>query len=34
MAILRRFTKYEPVDSIALRERIAVRLLDAGRYVV
>jgi alkylation response protein AidB-like acyl-CoA dehydrogenase len=34
MAILRRFTKYEPVDSIALRGRIAERLLDAGRYVV
>ena len=34
MAILRRFTKYEPVDSIALRRRIAERLLDAGRYVV
>jgi alkylation response protein AidB-like acyl-CoA dehydrogenase len=34
MAVLRRFTKYEPVDSIALRGRIAERLLDAGRYVV
>ena len=34
MAILRRFAKYEPVDTIALRERIAERLLDAGRYVV
>jgi len=34
MAILRRFVKYEPVDTIALRERIAERLLNAGRYVV
>jgi alkylation response protein AidB-like acyl-CoA dehydrogenase len=34
MAILRRFAKYDPVDSIALRRRIADRLLDAGRYVV
>ena len=34
MAILRRFAKYEPVDSIALRHRIAERLLNAGRYVV
>jgi butyryl-CoA dehydrogenase len=34
MAILRRFAKYDPVDTIALRERIAERLLNAGRYVV
>ena len=34
MAVLRRFAKYEPVDSIALRRRIAERLLAAGRYVV
>ena len=34
MAILRRFTKYEPVDSIVLRRRIAERLLEAGRYLV
>ncbi len=34
MAILRRFAKHEPVDTIALRERIAERLLGAGRYVV
>ncbi|HWQ54403.1 MAG TPA: acyl-CoA dehydrogenase family protein [Bryobacteraceae bacterium] len=32
MAVLRRFTKYDPVDAIALRRRIAGRLLDAGRY--
>jgi alkylation response protein AidB-like acyl-CoA dehydrogenase len=34
MAVLRRFAKYEPVDSVALRRRIAERLLAAGRYVV
>jgi alkylation response protein AidB-like acyl-CoA dehydrogenase len=34
MAVLRRFTKYEPVDAIALRRRIAERLLSAGRYIV
>jgi alkylation response protein AidB-like acyl-CoA dehydrogenase len=34
MVILRRFAKYEQVDSIALRRRIAERLLDAGRYLV
>jgi len=34
LAVLRRFTRYEPVDSIALRRRIAGRLLEAGRYVV
>jgi alkylation response protein AidB-like acyl-CoA dehydrogenase len=34
MAVLRRFAKYDPVDSVALRRRIADRLLAAGRYVV
>ncbi len=34
MAVLRRFTKYEPVDAVALRRRIAGRVLDAGRYIV
>jgi len=34
MAVLRRFAKYEPVDSVAVRRRIAERLLAAGRYVV
>lgn len=34
LAILRRFTKFEPPDSIALRRRIAERLLEAGRYIV
>ncbi|MDQ6665589.1 MAG: acyl-CoA dehydrogenase family protein [Acidobacteriota bacterium] len=34
MAVLRRFAKYEPVDAITIRHRIASRLLDAERYVV
>jgi len=34
MAVLRRFAKFEPVNSIALRRGIADRLLSAGRYVV
>jgi alkylation response protein AidB-like acyl-CoA dehydrogenase len=34
LAILRRFAKFEPADSIALRRRIAERLLAAGRYVI
>jgi len=34
MAVLRRFAKYDPVDSIALRRRIADRLLAAGRYII
>jgi butyryl-CoA dehydrogenase len=34
MTVLRRFAKYEPVDSIAIRRRIAEKLLSAGRYVV
>ena len=33
LTVLRRLTKYEPVNSIAIRRRIAKRLLDAGRYV-
>jgi alkylation response protein AidB-like acyl-CoA dehydrogenase len=34
MAVLRRFTKFEPVDSIGLRRKIAERLIAAGHYVV
>jgi len=34
MAVLRRFAKYEPVDSIGLRRRICDRLLAAGRFVI
>jgi alkylation response protein AidB-like acyl-CoA dehydrogenase len=33
MTILRRFAKFDPVDSIALRRRIAERLVGAGHYV-
>jgi alkylation response protein AidB-like acyl-CoA dehydrogenase len=33
MAVLRRFARYEPVDSIGIRRRIAQRLLAAGRYL-
>jgi alkylation response protein AidB-like acyl-CoA dehydrogenase len=34
LAVLKRFTKFEPVNAIALRRRIAARLLDADRFVV
>jgi hypothetical protein len=34
LAVLRRFTKRDTLDTIALRRKIAARLLDAGRYVV
>jgi alkylation response protein AidB-like acyl-CoA dehydrogenase len=34
LAVLRRFTKFEPADVIALRRRIAERLLNAERYIV
>ncbi|HEV8038489.1 MAG TPA: acyl-CoA dehydrogenase family protein, partial [Bryobacteraceae bacterium] len=34
LAVLRRFTKRDAVDTIALRRKIAARLLEAGRYVV
>ena len=34
MAVLRRFARFEPVNSIALRQRIAERLIGAGYYVV
>jgi alkylation response protein AidB-like acyl-CoA dehydrogenase len=34
LAILRRFTKADPVDAISLRRRIAGRLLAADKYVV
>jgi hypothetical protein len=33
MAVLRKFARYDPVDGVALRRRIADRLLAAGRYV-
>jgi alkylation response protein AidB-like acyl-CoA dehydrogenase len=34
LAVLKRFTKFEPLDAIAARRRIAQRLLAAGRYLV
>ncbi len=34
LAVLRRFAKHYPVNSVALRRDIAARLLDAERYVV
>jgi hypothetical protein len=34
LAVLRRFTKRDAVDTIALRRRIAARLIEAGRYVI
>jgi|SRR5579871_603782 len=34
LAVLRRFTRHEPVNAIAARRRIASRLIDAERYVV
>jgi alkylation response protein AidB-like acyl-CoA dehydrogenase len=34
LAVLKRFTKFEPVNAIAARRRIAERLLGAGRYLV
>jgi alkylation response protein AidB-like acyl-CoA dehydrogenase len=34
MAVLRRFAKFDPVNSIALRRCIAERLIDSGHYVV
>ena len=33
LAVLKRFTKFEPVNVIAARRRIAGRLLTAGRYL-
>jgi len=34
LAVLRRFSKYEPVNAIEARRHIAGRLMDAERYVV
>jgi alkylation response protein AidB-like acyl-CoA dehydrogenase len=34
LAVLRRFTKRDATDTIALRRKIAARLMEAGRYVV
>jgi butyryl-CoA dehydrogenase len=34
MAVLRRLGKYEPYNTVALRQQIAQKVLEAGRYVV
>lgn len=34
LAVLKRFTKFEPVNSIGLRRKLANRLLEAERYIV
>jgi alkylation response protein AidB-like acyl-CoA dehydrogenase len=34
MAILRRLAKHEPCNTIALRQKIAQRIIDAGKYVI
>ncbi|MFB3916451.1 MAG: acyl-CoA dehydrogenase family protein [Terriglobales bacterium] len=34
MAVLRRLFKYEPANTIALRQQIAEKVLEAGKYVV
>jgi len=34
MAILRRLTKYEPFNLVALRQAVAQRVIEAGRYVI
>ena len=34
LAVLKRFSKFEPVNAIALRRKIAARLLEVGRYTV
>jgi len=34
MAILRRLTKYEPFNLVALRQAVASRVIEAGRYVI
>ena len=33
-AILRRLMKHDPVNVIALRQQIATRTIDAGKYVI
>ena len=33
MAIVRRLAKHEPVNVIALQEKIAARVLETGKYV-
>ena len=33
LAILKRLTKYEPFNTIALRQQIAQRVIETGKYV-
>ena len=33
-AILRRLVKHDPVNTIALRQQIAARVIEAGKYVI
>ena len=34
LAVLKRFTKFEPVNAIGLRRKIAARMIEAGKYTV
>jgi hypothetical protein len=34
LAILKRFTKHELVDTIGLRKKIAARMIESGKYTV
>jgi len=34
IAILRRFFKYEPVNAIGLRQQIAQKVIEAGKYMI
>jgi alkylation response protein AidB-like acyl-CoA dehydrogenase len=34
MAIVRRLAKHEPFDTVALRQKIAQRVIEAGKYVI
>ncbi len=34
LAVLKRFSKYEPVNVVAIRRRIAGRMIDGGKYSV
>jgi butyryl-CoA dehydrogenase len=34
MAILRRLCKYEPFNTVALRQSVAQRVIEMGKYVI
>ena len=34
IAILRRLCKYEPFNTIALREKVAQKVIESGKYLV